>query len=92
MYNTGTVKALLNYTIPISMYYCIHNVFKLHVKSSRSDFLYSSVLLVPIRSNPQSQSQSYFTIGGLPQSVCLGVKPLEIHDENFFPPTEPLRY
>jgi hypothetical protein len=26
------------------------------------------------------------------QSVCLGVKPLETHDQNFFPPTEPFRY
>jgi hypothetical protein len=26
------------------------------------------------------------------QSVCLGVKPLETHDQRFFPPTEPLLY
>jgi hypothetical protein len=26
------------------------------------------------------------------QSVCLGVEPLENHDQNFFPLTEPLRY
>jgi hypothetical protein len=38
-----------------------------------------------------SQSQSYFTTGGL-TPVCLGVKPLETHDQRFFSPTEPLRY
>jgi hypothetical protein len=26
------------------------------------------------------------------QSVCLGIKPLETHDQRFFFPTEPLRY
>jgi hypothetical protein len=29
------------------------------------------------------------------QSICLGIKPLENHDQNFFfflPPTEPFRY
>jgi hypothetical protein len=43
IYNTRTMKVSLNYTFPISMYYCIHKVFKSHVKFSQADFLYSSV-------------------------------------------------
>jgi hypothetical protein len=35
----------------------------------------------------QSQSQSYFTTGGLPAN-SLGVKPLETHDQHFFFSTE----
>jgi hypothetical protein len=45
VYNTGTIKVSLNYTLPISLYYYTHKVFKSHVKSSQADFLYSSVLL-----------------------------------------------
>jgi hypothetical protein len=45
IYNTGTIKVSLNYTLPISLYDSPHKVFKSHVKSSQADFLYSSVLL-----------------------------------------------
>jgi hypothetical protein len=45
IYNIGTIKVSLNHTLPISLYYSIHKVFKSHVKSSQADFLYSSVLL-----------------------------------------------
>jgi hypothetical protein len=45
IYNTGTIKVSLNYTLPILMYYCTHKVYRSHTKSSQADFLYSSVLL-----------------------------------------------
>jgi hypothetical protein len=40
MYNTGTMKVSLNHTLPISLYYSTHKVFKSHVKSSQADFNY----------------------------------------------------
>jgi hypothetical protein len=40
------MKVSLNHTLPISLYYSIHKVFKSHVKSSQADFLYSSALLM----------------------------------------------
>jgi hypothetical protein len=43
-------------------------------------------------SNAKIQGQSYFATGVYRQSVCLGVKPLETHDQRFyFHPIEPLR-
>jgi hypothetical protein len=39
------IKASLNHTLPIALYYSTHKVFRSHVKSSQADFLYSSVLL-----------------------------------------------
>jgi hypothetical protein len=43
MYNTGNKKKVsLNCTLPISLCYSTHKVFKSHVKSSQADFLYSS--------------------------------------------------
>jgi hypothetical protein len=42
MYNTGTIKVSLNHTLPISLQYITHKVFKSHVESSQADFLYSS--------------------------------------------------
>jgi hypothetical protein len=50
IYNTGTIKVSLNHTLPISLHNSTHKVFKSHVKSSQAYVLYSSVLLVPIRS------------------------------------------
>jgi hypothetical protein len=38
MYNTGTIKVSLNHTLPISLYYSTHEVFKSHIKSSQADF------------------------------------------------------
>jgi hypothetical protein len=40
----GTTEVSLNHTLPISLCYSTHKVFKPHVKSSQADFLYSSVL------------------------------------------------
>jgi hypothetical protein len=45
IYNTETIKVSLNHTLPISLCYSTYKVFKSHVKSSQTDFLYSSVLL-----------------------------------------------
>jgi hypothetical protein len=42
IYNTGTIKVSLNHTLPMSLCYSTHKVFKSHVKSSQADFLYSS--------------------------------------------------
>jgi hypothetical protein len=47
VYNTGTIIVSLNHTFKILN---INKIFKSHVKSSEADLLYSSVLLVPIRS------------------------------------------
>jgi hypothetical protein len=35
IYNTGTIKVSLNHTLPISLYYSTHEVFKSHVNSSQ---------------------------------------------------------
>jgi hypothetical protein len=70
IYNTGTVSVSLNQTLPISLHYSTHKVFKSHVKISQADFLYSSVLIVPIRSE-LSQSQGHIAADG--QSVSLSV-------------------
>jgi hypothetical protein len=43
---TGTITV----TLQISLHYSTHKIFKSHVKSSEADFLYSSALLVLIRS------------------------------------------
>jgi hypothetical protein len=48
--NTGILQVWLHHTLPISLYYSTHKVFKSHVKSSQTDLLFPSVLLVPIRS------------------------------------------
>jgi hypothetical protein len=42
LYKTGTIKVSLNHTLPISLCYSTHKVFKSHVKSSQADFLYTS--------------------------------------------------
>jgi hypothetical protein len=42
IYDTGSINVSLNHTLPIPLYYCIHKVFKSHVKSSQADFLFSS--------------------------------------------------
>jgi hypothetical protein len=42
IYNIGTIRVSLNRTLPISLCYSTHKVFKSHVKSSQADFLYSS--------------------------------------------------
>jgi hypothetical protein len=55
-FNTGTITV----TLPKLLCYSTYNVFKSHVNSSQTDFLYTSVLLVPIRSN-SSRSLSYVT-------------------------------
>jgi hypothetical protein len=44
IYDTGTIKVSLYHTLPISLCYSTHNVFKSRVKSSQADLLYSSVL------------------------------------------------
>jgi hypothetical protein len=36
--STGTIKASLNHTLLVSLYYTTHKVFKSHVKSSEVDF------------------------------------------------------
>jgi hypothetical protein len=59
IYNTGTIKVSLNHTFLISLYYNTHTVFKSHVKSSHADFLYSSVLLAPIRFELSAQGSRY---------------------------------
>jgi hypothetical protein len=40
--NTGTIYVSPNHTLPISLCYSTHKVFKSYVKSSQADFLYSS--------------------------------------------------
>jgi hypothetical protein len=50
IYHTGTIQGRLHHALPISLYYSTHKVFTSHVKSSQADLLFSSVLLVPIRS------------------------------------------
>jgi hypothetical protein len=47
VYNTGTIIVSLNHTFKILN---INKILKSHVKSSQAELLYSSVLLVPIRS------------------------------------------
>jgi hypothetical protein len=59
IYNTGAIKVSLNHTLPIPLYYSTQKVFKAHVKSSLADLLYSSVLLVPIRSELIAHGSSY---------------------------------
>jgi hypothetical protein len=73
-------------TVPlqISLYYSTHKVFKSHVKSSQADFLYSSVLLVPIRSLPKVRVRVTLRLAVYHQSVRLGAKPLENHGQIFF--------
>jgi hypothetical protein len=98
IYNTGNIKVSLNHTLPISLYYSTHKVFKSHIKSSQVDFYFffnstlqaycllasyfslfqlkvlnNSTTELPwatsydwLQSQNQSQSQSYFTTGGLP--------------------------
>jgi hypothetical protein len=48
IYNTGTIKVSINYTLPIPLHYSTHKVFKSHMKSSQADLFNSSVLLVQI--------------------------------------------
>jgi hypothetical protein len=55
IYNTVS----LNHTLPISLSYSTHKIFKSHVKSSQADFLYSSVLLVPIHSELTAHGSRY---------------------------------
>jgi hypothetical protein len=38
--SAGTVEVSLNYTLPVSLYYITHKVFKSHVKPSQADFNY----------------------------------------------------
>jgi hypothetical protein len=45
MYITDTIKVSLNHTLPITLCYSTHKIFKSHIKSSQADFLYSTVLL-----------------------------------------------
>jgi hypothetical protein len=40
IYNTGTIKVSLIYTLPVSLYYSTHRIFKSHVKSSQADYNY----------------------------------------------------
>jgi hypothetical protein len=42
VYNKGTIKVSLNHTLPISLSYSTHKVFKSHVKSWQADCLYTS--------------------------------------------------
>jgi hypothetical protein len=51
----------------------------------------NSSWLNPSSSLTATQSQSYFTTGGLPPSVRLGDKPFEAHDQRFFFATELLQ-
>jgi hypothetical protein len=53
------MKVSLNHTLPTSLCYCAHKVVKANVKSSEADLLYSSVLLVPIRSELRAQGSRY---------------------------------
>jgi hypothetical protein len=58
------MKVSLNRTLPISMYYCTHKVFKSHVTISQADLLYSSVLLVSIRSELTVHGSRYIATDG----------------------------
>jgi hypothetical protein len=48
IYNAGTIKVTQNHKLAIPLHSSTHKVFKSHVKSSQVDFLYSSLLLIPI--------------------------------------------
>jgi hypothetical protein len=72
---TETITISLDYTLQVRH---INKVFKSHVKSSQADLLYSSVLLVPIRSELTSQRQVQVEVTlrlTVSQSVSLGVEP-----------------
>jgi hypothetical protein len=59
IYNTGSIKVPINHTLPISLCYSTHKVFKSHVKSSQAELLYSSVVLVPIRTELTAHGSRY---------------------------------
>jgi hypothetical protein len=41
IYHTGTTQVWPHHTLPISLWYSTHKVFRSHVKSSQSDLLYT---------------------------------------------------
>jgi hypothetical protein len=60
--------------------------------ASTTVFLLSGFCKLQMNANNKVKVKVTLQLVVYRQSVCLGSKPLETNDQNFFPPTEPFRY
>jgi hypothetical protein len=79
IYNTGTIKVSLNYTLPIPLHYSTHKIFKSHFKSSLVDELFVAVSYRELRTEnwtvEQSRAEQKLTAGNQPARSLLASGP-----------------